>query len=112
MSPRRAGGIGSLCAALGLPFEGVFPPNVRIVISPAAPTNLGAGTNEDWLLILNRASTPLVYSGEPTILVQEQQSGAGTGLNVRMVTYAYVTLGVSRRPEGVGIVKGLTAPAY
>jgi hypothetical protein len=29
-----------------------------------------------------------------------------------MILYAYAALGVSRRPEGVGLVKGLTAPTY
>jgi hypothetical protein len=50
-------------------------------------------------------------SPEPTLEVQQQGAG-GTGLNFKMILYAYVALGVSRRPEGVGLVKGLTAPTY
>jgi hypothetical protein len=94
------------------PVRGRLPADVRerIVVSSAARVNLGAGTNEDWLVIMNRASTPLVAAPEPTVQVQRQQ--AGNTLNYRMILYAYVALGVSRRPEGVGLVKGLTAPAY
>jgi hypothetical protein len=37
-------------------------------------------------------------SPEPTLEVQQQGAG-GTGLNFKMILYAYVALGVSRRPE-------------
>ena len=111
MADRRAGGLGSLVAVLGLPWEPTMPvAPENVVVSPAAPVNIGGGTNEDWIVVMNRASTPLVMDPEPTVQVQRQQ--AGNTLNMRLILYAYVALGVSRRPEGVGLVKGLTAPTY
>lgn len=114
MASRRAGGIGSLAAALGLQLENVIPmePRENIIVSPAAPVNLGAGTNEDWVLILNRAAVPLVRNAEPTLEFHQQGPSAGTNLTFRWLIRSYVTLGVSRRPEGVGLIKGLTAPTY
>lgn len=114
MGSRRAGGLGSLAAATAQDFEKLFPPSVRerIVISPAAPTNLGAGSNEDWIVLLNRDAIPLVRDPEPVVEVHRQQASAGTALNFRMVIYLYCALGTSRRPEGVGTVRGLTAPTY
>jgi hypothetical protein len=114
MGQRRYAGLQSLTAALGMPVENVIPAPLRanLVVSPAAPTNLGGGT-EDWILILNRASTPLVCNPEPTVEFQQQgPSIGGSVLTWRWLIHSYVTLGVSRRPEGVGLVKGTTAPAY
>ena len=111
VADRRAGGLGSLAAALALPWKPTMPvAPENVVVSPAAPVNLGGGTNEDWIVVMNRASTPLVMAEVPTVQLQKQQ--AGNALNYRMILYQYVALGVSRRPEGVGLVKGLTAPAY
>ena len=111
VADRRAGGLGSLAAALALPWKPTMPvvPE-NVVVSPAAPVNLGGGTNEDWIVVMNRAAVPLVMAPNPTVQMQRQQ--AGNTLDYRMIMYAYVALGVSRRPEGVGLVKGLTAPTY
>jgi len=112
MHHRRYAGLQALTGALGLPAEGVLPGPLRenLVVSPAAPITLGGGS-EDWVLVLNRASTPLVADQEPQVEFQRQGPSAGTNLTFRWLIYSYVTLGVSRRPEGVGLVKGLTAPS-
>jgi hypothetical protein len=114
MAPRRYAGLESLTAALGLPMENVLPASVRsnVIVSPAAPTNLGGGTNEDWVLLLNRGAVPLVRDPQPNVEFHQQGPSAGTNLTFRWLIYAYVALGVSRRPEGVGLVKGCTAPAF
>jgi hypothetical protein len=114
MAPRRYAGLQSLAAALGLSVDSIFPELVReqIVVSPAAPLTLGAGTNEDWLAILNRGAIPLVADQEPSIEFQREGPSAGNTLEFRWLIYAYAALGVSRRPEGVGLVKGTTAPAF
>jgi Phage capsid family len=112
MAPRRYAGLQSLTAAIGLPVENAFPEPVRenIVVSPAAPLTLGGGT-EDWIAILNRGAIPLVANETPELIFQNQGSSAGA-LTFRFIIYAYAALGVSRRPEGVGLVKGATPPAF
>jgi HK97 family phage major capsid protein len=113
MAPRRYAQLEAATAALGLPVENIFPGSMRgnIVVSPAAPTNLGGGTNEDWILLLNRAGTPLVRNPEPNIEFHREGPSAGLQLTFRWLIYAYVALGVSRRPESVGLVKGNTTPS-
>jgi hypothetical protein len=113
MAPRRYAGLESLTAASGLPVENVFPEPLRenIVVSPAAPLTLGGGS-EDWVAILNRGAVPLVAPQDPSIEFQREGPSAGTTLEFRWLIYAFAALGVSRRPEGVGLVKGLTAPAF
>jgi hypothetical protein len=112
MAPRRYAGLQSLTAAIGLPVEYALPEPVRenIVVSPAAPLTLGGGT-EDWIAILNRGAIPLVANEQPELVFQNQGSTA-TAMQFRWVIYGYAALGVSRRPEGVGLVKGATAPAF
>jgi hypothetical protein len=112
MHPRRYANLAQGTNALGLPFEDSLPDALTIVISPAAPTNLGASTNEDWILVMNRASTPLVRNAQPNLEFQNQGPSAGTNLTFRWLVYSYVTLGVSRRPEGVGLIKGATTPSF
>ena len=111
-APRRYAHLQSLCAALGQPMENILPAALRdnVIVSSAAPVNLGAGTNQDYILVLNRASTPLVRQAEPTLELHTQGPSIGTNLNRRFVIREYCALGVSRRPEGVGIVLGATTP--
>jgi hypothetical protein len=87
-----------------------MPRDIEIVDSPAAPLTLGGGT-EDWIVVLNRAAVPLVANEAPELIFQNQGSSAGA-LTFRFVIYAYAALGVSRRPEGVGLVKGGTPPVF
>jgi HK97 family phage major capsid protein len=88
-----------------------IPPGLTLVPSPAAPTNLGGGT-EDWLALINRPALPLVCDEDPSIEVQQEGPSAGTTLTFRFVIYNYVALGVSRSPAGVGLVKGATPPVF
>jgi hypothetical protein len=62
-------------------------------------------------VVLNRAAVPLVADANPT-LEFHRQGGTGTALQFRWLIYAFAALGVSRRPEGVGLVKGGTPPVF
>lgn len=80
-----------------------------VVASPGAATNLGGGT-EDWVFLVNRASMPLftsAYPDGPTLEVDAQASGST--LTADVTVRAYAAFATNRRPEGVGIVKGITA---
>jgi len=88
-----------------------MPDNIEIVDSPAAPLTLGGGT-EDWIVVMNRAACPLVADDQPQVEFQNQGPSAGINLTFRWLIYAYVALGVTRRPEGVGLVKGATPPTF
>jgi hypothetical protein len=77
------------------------------------PTNLGAGTNEDRIII---AATPIVHLWErnedPVTLSFEQQ--AGTSLQIQLVALGYSAFTAGRYPAAVGVVSGsaLVAPSF
>jgi hypothetical protein len=111
MAPRRYAALEAATAALGLEASEMMPVGTELVISPAAPLTLGGGT-EDWVALLSSAAVPLVADQEPSIQFHREGPSAGPVLTFRWVLYTFAALGVSRRPEGVGIVKGLTPPAF
>jgi hypothetical protein len=88
-----------------------MPDDIEIVDSPAAPLTLGGGT-EDWIVVLNRAAVPLVSAEAPSLEFHREGPSAGPTLLFRWLVYGYAALGVSRRPEGVGLVKGGTPPVF
>ncbi len=113
MAPSRYGMAFAASDTVGAQVKPVWPIGCDIVISPACPVNLGGSTNEDWIVVLNRASTPLVIA-EPQFEMQKQpQSGTNFQiLQSRVTIWGYAALGVSRRPEGWSLVKGLTTPVF
>jgi HK97 family phage major capsid protein len=77
------------------------------------PTNLGAGTNEDRIIV---QASPVVHlferSGDPVSLSFEQQ--AGTSLQVQLVCYGYAAFTAGRYPAASGVVSGagLVPPTF
>jgi HK97 family phage major capsid protein len=75
------------------------------------PTNLGAGTNEDWAIVLASQVCHLwERDNDPVMLSFEQQ--AGTSLQVQLVGYGYSAFTAGRYPAAVGVVKGMTTPSF
>jgi hypothetical protein len=85
------------------------PQNVQLVASPAAPVNLGGGTNEDRPFFIARDSVPLVTDG-PQLDIQVQQSG--TSLTARAILRAYAAFATAARPEALGVVTGLVSATF
>jgi HK97 family phage major capsid protein len=78
------------------------------------PTNQGAGTNQDAILIM---ASRVVHAweaddGRPMTLRFEQQEG--TALKVQLVAYGYAGFTAGRYPAAVGTVEGagLVAPTF
>jgi len=75
------------------------------------PTNLGAGTNEDRILVFASGVSHLwERDGDPVTLSFEQQ--AGTSLQVQLVCYGYAAFTAGRYPAASGVVTGLTTPSF
>lgn len=78
-----------------------------VVTDPSIPTNQGAGTNQDMVLILKRDDVVLYESGIRTRVLQETLSGT---LTVRLQVYGYLAFSAGRyasstaRLTGVGFV--------
>jgi HK97 family phage major capsid protein len=82
-----------------------------IYVDPNIPTNLGAGTNED-VIILGRPSEYYLWEGAVrTRVLTEVLSG---NLTVRIQLYNYVAFMPHRRPESTSLVggTGLVAPSF
>src|SRR6266511_1621395 len=77
------------------------------------PTNLGAATNEDRIIV---EASPIVHlferSQDPVTLSFEQQ--AGTSLQVQLIAYGYAAFTAGRYPAASGVVSGagLVPPTF
>src|SRR5439155_9582623 len=92
--PRRSNWLRQAVAGAPAVF---VPPGVELVESPQAPSNLGAGTNEDWPFFISRAAVPLATDG-PQVSVHEQATG--NALEARFVIRGYLAVATAARPEG------------
>ncbi len=74
------------------------------------PTNLGAGANEDVILVLNTSEALLYESNIRTRVLQETLSGT---LTARIQLWAYSGLGV-RQPRAIAVISGsgLVSPSF
>jgi hypothetical protein len=92
------GAVGSI---MGLP----------VISDPSISTTLGAGTNEDVILVL-RASDPILWESSIRTRVLPD-IGSGT-LTTRLQVYGYVAFTAERQPKSITIVSGtgLTTPSF
>ena len=84
---------------------------MALVLDPAVPTNLGAGTNEDRLIV-TRATDLLLLEGEPRLTLN-LDVGSAT-LTTRFGLHTYVAFVSGRVPSATGVLSGtgLTAPTF
>jgi Phage capsid family len=106
MHPRRfawlSGGSGGSGAQVAPNLPG------ELVLSGGIRTNLGAGTNEDEVLIAEKTNLVLV-GGDPAVRVYEEV-GSGT-LTVRVSSYAFAAL-VVKNPAAVLRITGFASPTF
>ncbi|HEX2111650.1 MAG TPA: phage major capsid protein [Gaiellaceae bacterium] len=89
----------------GIPAQALFPGTV--VPSAGVPTNLGAGTNEDVVLVVERSAVVLV--GDSPVFRVFESVGSST-LTVRISSWNQAALVVDN-PTAVAKVTGLTPPS-
>lgn len=95
-APAAEGVVGSL---MGLP----------VVTDPSIPTNIGAATNEDKIIVMRASDTLLWESPIKTRLLPD--IGSGT-LTLRLQIYSYIAMTAERYPKSISILSGtgLTNP--
>jgi HK97 family phage major capsid protein len=85
---------------------------MRVVIDPNIPTNVGAGTNEDVMIVFDSSQVYLWEEGAPRTRVFEDV-GSGT-LTVRLSTYGFFAFMANRYPAGISVITGagLVPPTF
>lgn len=82
-----------------------------VFVDPNIPTNLGAGTNEDRVIIL-RASDVLLFEGSPR--AEAFRETYANQLSVLLRFYNYAALHSARYPKSISVISGtgLVAPTF
>lgn len=85
---------------------------LRVVVDPNLPTNIGAATNQDVILVYDSSQIFLWEEGAPRTRVFED-IGSGT-LTVRLRVHGYVALMANRLPTAISAIDGtgLVAPTF
>jgi hypothetical protein len=82
-----------------------------VVTDPSIPTNQGAGTNQDMILVMKSDDVVLYESGIRTRVLQETLSGT---LTVRLQVYGYLAFSAGRYAASLARITGagLVAPTF
>jgi HK97 family phage major capsid protein len=85
---------------------------LRVIVDPNLPTNIGAATNQDVVLVYDSSQIFLWEEGAPRSRVFED-IGSGT-LTVRLRVHGYVALMANRLPTMISAIggTGLVAPTF
>lgn len=106
-------GVNQLAAFGAVKFQGVVGElfGLPVATDPNIPTNLGAGTNEDRILVMKADENYLYESSIRTRVLPEVGSGT---LTVRLQVYGYLAFTAERRPAATSVISGtgLVAPTF
>jgi HK97 family phage major capsid protein len=136
MHPRRWAWVTAALDSGGRPiigFEGMGPTNalgfnqtpgditrrvgnlqgVVVLIDGNVPTNLGAGTNEDAIIILDSQQAILWEQGDTPMQMRFEETNSGN-LSVKIVVFDYSAFTAGRNPAAVSKITGtgLIAPTF
>jgi len=78
---------------------------IPVVVDAGIPTNLGAGTDEDAIIVANRTDLVLMEQAASPLMLRYESVGSGT-LTTRMVVFGYSAFTAGRYPGGVAKVQG------
>lgn len=115
-----AGFAGSFPQNVGANMDRVAPENrvgtmfgIPVIIDPNMPANLGAGTNQDTVIVA-RIADARFWEGTPRMSARPVVDAAGENLLVRLLFYRYVIFLPGRYPTSWAKIDGtgLTTPAF
>lgn len=93
----------------GAGFRGLLPNGTPVVVDNNIATNLGAGTNEDEIYIVNANEVHLWEDPSAPMFIRADQAGA-TDLKIPLVVYGYFAYtfnrytGAAQKISGTGLV--------
>jgi hypothetical protein len=82
-----------------------------VIVDPQIPTNLGAGTNQDPIIVL-RASDSILWEGTPH--AEAFRETKADQLSVLLRFYRYAAFTTARYAKSVSVINGtgLVAPTF
>jgi len=78
---------------------------IPVVVGAGIPTNLGAGSDEDAIIVANRQDLILMEQTQSPLMLRYESVGSGT-LTTRMVVFGYSAFTAGRYPGGVCKIQG------
>lgn len=84
---------------------GLFGGTVSVVADPAIPTDQGAGTNEDVIVVMRNLDVIDLYVSPPRVRVHDAGSAVGT-LTAKVTVSRMVAFTADRLPAAVGVLSG------
>lgn len=98
--------------AYGAGARGVLPNGTRVIVDNNVPTNLGAGTNEDRVFLVDRNECHLWEDSSAPMFIRAEQTGVGS-LSVKFVVYGYFAYTHARYAQARQIGgTGLVTPTF
>jgi hypothetical protein len=79
---------------------------VNVITDAGIPTNLGAGTNEDRIIVARRSDLLLWEQGSGSPAVARFDSVGSASLTVKVVAFGYSAFTAGRFPTGISVIQG------
>lgn len=100
-------------AKYGDGFRGILPNGLAVVVDNNLATNLGAGTNEDEIYVVDSRECHLWEDADAPLFIRTEEVKAAT-LQVLFVLYGYFAYTYGRRPGATAKIggTGLVTPTF
>jgi hypothetical protein len=110
--PGNASGV-NLGAQYGSGARGILPSGLVVVTDANVPTNLGAGTNEDRIYVVDTDECHLWEDANAPVFIRAEQAAAAS-LGVLLVLYGYFAYSFRRFSNAVQNISGtgMTPPQF
>ncbi len=96
----------------GAGARGLLPNGTPVIVDNNVPTNLGVGTNEDRIFVVDRNECHLWEDSSAPMFIRAEQTGVGS-LTVKFVVYGYFAYTHARYAQARQIGgTGLVAPTF
>jgi len=110
--PTQTGGVAT-SAGYGDGVRGILPNGVKVIVDNNIATNLGAGTNEDEIYVVNASELHLWEDSSAPLFIRAEQPSAAS-LGVLLVVYGYAAYSFRRYTNGHQKIAGtgLVTPTF
>lgn len=110
LSPEQGGK--AYASAYGSGFRGLLPNSTAVIVDNNVPTNLGSGTNEDEIYLVDPTECHLWEDSSAPLFIRAEQPKAAS-LGVLLVVYGYFAYTFDRQPHTQKVAgDGLVTPTF